>query len=94
MAADALAGYAFVADPAGYHLWLDPGPAWHADDFVRAARASGVAITPAEVFVAGRGHVPSRVRLGLTAAADRAELARGLDVLRGVLDAGERSVGR
>jgi DNA-binding transcriptional MocR family regulator len=93
MAADALEGYSFAADSGGYHLWLDPGPGWQADDFVRAARAAGVAITPAEVFVAGRGHVPSRVRLGLTSAADRPELARGLEILRAVLDAGRRPNG-
>ncbi len=88
IAADVLAGFDYVADPAGYHVWLDPPGGWQADDLVRSARVSGVAITSAEVFVAGRGHVPSRVRLGLTAAADRDELRRGLEILREVLQAG------
>ena len=86
IAHDALAGYGFITHPSAYHLWLDPGPRWQADELVRAARAEGVAITGAEVFAAGRGHVPSRVRLGLGAAADRFEVARGLQILRDILD--------
>lgn len=85
IAAEILHGFDYDADPAGYHIWLDPGPDLQAETFVRSARAAGVAITPAEVFVSGRGHVPSRVRIGLTAAADRAELTRGLEVLAGIL---------
>ena len=88
IAADSLAGLDYDADPGGYHVWLDPGPAWDADSLARAARAEGVVITPAEAFVSGRGHVPSRVRLGLTAAASREELRRGLEVLSALLRAG------
>jgi len=80
-----LAGAAYLAHPTGYHLWLSPGAGWQADALARAARIGGVAITSAEVFVAGRGHVPSRARLCLSAAAGRDELARGLDVVSGLL---------
>lgn len=91
IAADVLAGIDYAADPCGYHVWVDPGARRDADALVRAARAEGVIITPAEVFVSGRGHVPSRVRLGLTAAASREELWRGLGVVAALVREGGRS---
>jgi len=88
IAARVLDGFECAADPSGFHVWLNPGPAWQADALVRAARASGVVVTPAEAFVAGRGHAPSRIRLSVTAPADRDELESGLEILRRVMTAG------
>ena len=88
LAREVLAGISYAADPAGYHLWLDPGSAWQAESLVRAARSAGVAITPADVFVSGRGHAPSRVRLSLTSPRDREELERGLRIVGDLVRSG------
>lgn len=87
IAREILEGQAFSADPGGYQVWLDPHP-WDPDALVRAARARGVTITPASVFVAGRGHPPSRTRLCLSAARDRDRLREGLETVRALLEAG------
>lgn len=88
IAARVLDGFDREADPGGYHVWLDPGSGWQAEELVRAARSVGVVVTPAEAFVAGRGHVPSRVRLSLSAPSDREEVEEGLEILREVVTAG------
>ena len=85
IAADVLRDFSFLADPGGYHLWLSELGAWQVDTLVRAAHTAGVAITAADVFVAGGGHAPPRVRVCLGAATDRARLTRGLEILRGLL---------
>lgn len=78
----------YRAAPSGFHGWLPVPPEWGTAGFVEAARRAGVALNPAEVFVAGRGHAPSRVRLCLGSAAARADVERGLEVVRDLLIAG------
>jgi DNA-binding transcriptional MocR family regulator len=92
VAARALAGTRFDANPAAYHLWLHLPEPWRAETFASMARAQGVVVTPAAAFAAGAGPghgrrpaTPEAVRVCLGAARDKEELARGLAVLRRLL---------
>ena len=67
--------------PTAYHAWLELGGSWNATSFANAARARGVIVTPAETFHLGPGAAPRAVRLSLSGAADRASLARGLEIV-------------
>ncbi len=87
IARERLEGLEYDAHPTGYQVWLAPPAPWRASELVEAARREGVLITSADVFVAGRGHVPARVRLCLSSVRDRAALGGGLDTLRGLLRA-------
>ena len=80
-----LAGSPVESDPAAYHLWLHLPEPWRSETFVDAARRRGVAVTPAQAFMVGRGAVPAAVRVCLGAAADRAQLEFGLGVLAALL---------
>ena len=85
LARQGLEGFEYDANPAGYQVWLAPPAPWRASELVDAARREGVLITSADVFVAGRGHVPARVRLCLSSVRDREAVGRGLELLRGLL---------
>ena len=69
------------------HLWLELPEPWRSHDFVAAARRRGVAVTPADVFAVGRASAPHAVRLALGAPRSEAVLARGLTIVRELLDA-------
>lgn len=64
------------------HQWLSvaDNPSSVAD----RARAAGVEVVPASVFAVGRDHVAA-LRVSLTAARSRRDLARGLERLAKVL---------
>ncbi|MFJ4154026.1 PLP-dependent aminotransferase family protein [Pseudomonas sp. NPDC089752] len=64
------------------HAWLATPQG--ADRVVSACRAQGVEIVPASVFAIGASEVQA-VRISLSAAGSRAELKRGLEVVRGIL---------
>lgn len=76
----------YEAAPTSYHAWLSP-EGWTANVFAAAARSAGVAITVGDAFLPARGHAPCRIRLSLSAAADRDELVRGLEILGELLAA-------
>ena len=63
MARDALQGLDYDAHPSGYHLWLKLPEPWRSDTFSDRLRRRGVAVTPSEAFVVGRGATPHVVRL-------------------------------
>jgi DNA-binding transcriptional MocR family regulator len=92
LAAQALAGAEYEAHPVGYHLWLHLPEPWRSDTFAAQAARRGVAVTPAEAFVVGRGAAPHAVRVCLGSARTREALARGLgrvaETLAGSPDAG------
>jgi DNA-binding transcriptional MocR family regulator len=73
--------------PAAYHLWLHLPEPWRSETFADAARRRGVAVTPAQTFLVGRGATPDAVRVCLGAARDRAQLEDGLRILASLLDA-------
>lgn len=76
-----LAGCDFVVPPKGYFLWLRLPEPWRALDFERAAALRGVTVIAGDSFAVGQTPAPAAVRVSLTAARGREELARGLDVL-------------
>jgi len=71
-----------------YHLWLALPEGGRSEEFVAQARRHGVSVTGAELFAAGPGPGPSAVRVSIGAPRTRAQLERGLQRLRQVLDAG------
>jgi len=89
IARDRLVSADVETKPEAYYLWLRLPEPWRRDSFVAEARARGVLVTPADVFAVGREPAPHAVRLCLGAARDRDALARGLDVVAGLLRAGE-----
>ena len=92
IAREALGGATYDAHPVGYHLWLHLPDPWRSESFAAQVARRGVAVTPAEAFVVGRGAAPHAVRVCLGAARTREALARGLRVvaetLGGTPDAG------
>jgi len=67
------------------HLWLALPDPWRADPFVAEALRRGVAVTPAGTFATTR-QVPDYVRVSLSGPRDQAQLRRGLDILKRLLD--------
>jgi DNA-binding transcriptional MocR family regulator len=80
LAAQVLTGLSIRANPAAYHLMLDLPPPWRAAEFVQAAGALGIAITPASAFAVAQGAAPSAVRVAL-APPSLAVLASSLETL-------------
>jgi DNA-binding transcriptional MocR family regulator len=89
IARERLAGADVESKPEAYYLWLRLPEPWRRDGFAAEARSRGVVVTPADVFAVGREPAPHAVRLCVGAARDRDALARGLDVVAGLLRAGE-----
>jgi DNA-binding transcriptional MocR family regulator len=87
LAAQALDGFRLDAHPSAHHAWLHLPEPWRAETFAAQASERGVSVTPAQAFQVGRAATPHCVRLGLGAPRTRDELARGLEILRGVLRA-------
>lgn len=84
MAYQALAGLPFRHQTGAYHMWLDLPPPWRVDELVDAAAGRGVRLIPPDPFLVGRGHRPHGVRLSL-GSPSRGDLARGLDIVAGIL---------
>jgi DNA-binding transcriptional MocR family regulator len=89
IARERLAGADVETKPEAYYLWLRLPEPWRRDAFAAEARSRGVVVTPADVFAVGRDPAPHAVRLCVGAARDRDELARGLDVVAGLLRGGD-----
>ena len=69
-----------------YHAWLKLPDRWRADEFVAEARRRAVAVTPPTAFAVTRQTAPDAVRICYGAAAGREELARGLEILAGLIE--------
>ena len=85
IAGAALAGFHFDAHPLSFHLWLHLPEPWRSNEFSAQLRRRGVAVTPAEAFVPGREEPPHAVRICIGAPRSRAQLERGLGIVRTVL---------
>jgi DNA-binding transcriptional MocR family regulator len=92
-ARERLAGLRFDADPASYFVWLHLPEPWRSDTFAAEVRARGLAVTPAEAFLVGRGAVPPAVRVCVGAARSAAELDRALAAVTGALAGGREGAG-
>jgi DNA-binding transcriptional MocR family regulator len=80
-----LGNWEWKAHRRSFHLWLKLPEGWRADEFAATARRRGAVVTPGAAFFVGRGAAPEAVRVCLGAAADEAELERGLQALAALL---------
>lgn len=85
MASEILAGFEFDAHPFSFHLWLHLPEPWRSNEFAAQLRRRGVIVTPAEAFVPGREEPPHAVRVCIGAPRSRAQLEKGLEIIKGVL---------
>jgi len=85
IASRALKGFKFNAHPFSFHLWLQLPEQWCRNEFLTQLKRRGVVVTPPEAFVPGRDDVPHAVRVCLGSPRTRAELERGLGIIREVL---------
>lgn len=86
LAAERLAGTGARGRPYGFNVWLPLPEPWRASAFVRRCETEGVLLRSAEPFTVGSLPAPQAVRISLSAAASRAEVERGLAVVRRVLE--------
>ena len=83
IAAEALGAWA--SEPAdAFHLWLRLPPPWTRAAFQSELQARDISVVPSDAF-ATTGQPPEAVRVGLGAAASRADLARALGAMAEVL---------
>lgn len=68
-----------------FHIWLKLPEPWRREEFTQQVRRRGVGLAPADAFAIGRAPVPHAVRVGLSAARDRAQLERALGIIADVL---------
>ncbi len=87
LARSILVGAEYDAHPNGYHLWLRLPEPWQSASFSTECRRRGVSVTPAEVFLVGRGVAPPAVRVCLGAPVGHGELEKGLRLLAETLAA-------
>jgi DNA-binding transcriptional MocR family regulator len=76
MAAEAL-GPRFLEPAEAFHLWLELPDPWTRAAFQAELQAQDISVIPSDAFVTS-GQPPEAVRIGLGAAATRADLARAL----------------
>lgn len=82
-----LGRFGLIANPQAYHCWLPLPAAWRADTFAAAAARHYIAVTPGSSFAGTPGHVPSAVRLALSAPPMEI-LSEALEKLASILDGG------
>jgi DNA-binding transcriptional MocR family regulator len=88
IALERLQDFDVFSHPGGLHLWLQLPDPWRADEFVASAQARGVMVLGASSFSVGRGAAPHAVRISVSAASSRQQLAAGLDLLLALLHDG------
>src|SRR5690606_9703818 len=89
LARDALAGFDYLSQPNIPFLWLALPEPWLSGTFKNAAFEQGVLIDDEDEFKAGRTEqVFHRARIGITVPRRREDVARGLAVLRDLLEGG------
>jgi DNA-binding transcriptional MocR family regulator len=85
MANEILNGFEFDSHPFSFHLWLHLPEPWRSNEFAAQLRRRGVLVTPAEAFVPGREEAPHAVRVCIGAPRSRAQLEKGLGIVKAVL---------
>ncbi len=85
IASRVLEEFELEAHPLSFHLWLHLPAPWRTNEFTAQLKRRGVAVTPSEAFVPGREETPHAVRVCLGAPRSRAQLERGLTIIREVL---------
>lgn len=87
-----LADWRYEAHGDSPHGWLHVPEPWRARDVTARAAERGVLVSPADLFAAGRDHVPHAVRICVGPARTRGDLEHGLTTLAEVLRAGPEPV--
>lgn len=85
LAATALKGYPYRSYPSAYFLWMPIPEQRRAMELVEQAFARNLSLGPAHLFSPRAGSAPNAIRVSLTAARTRDELARGLALLAELL---------
>lgn len=85
LARDILGDFHQATHPVSCHLWLQLPEPWRSGDFSDHAAARGVLVIPAEAFATCRAAPPHAVRICLLSTLDRQQLAKGLNILREIL---------
>jgi len=81
-----LAGFDYRYTPDSMFAWLTLPDDWDADSFEKTANDCGVNVVASGRFTVGSVPPPNGVRLSLSGAENRAELQRGLEILRKILN--------
>lgn len=74
-----------ISDPVSSVVWLELPAPWRSEDFAAQALQRGLAVTPAENFVAGRAPTPHCVRLSLGSPPRREDVERGVGIVTELL---------
>lgn len=102
VAAEVLSGLVFHTRPGAYQVWLElPAVAgrcegsagWDAATFTEHLRGRGIAVSPANAFLAAEGPAPAAVRVSLSAARSLVELRRALEGVAALARERPRAVG-
>ncbi len=83
-----LGAWPYASHTSGYHVWLQLPRPWTSAAFVAEARARGVVLSPSGAFVVGSAEPPPAVRMCLAAPERLADVERGLEVVRDLLERG------
>jgi DNA-binding transcriptional MocR family regulator len=86
VASEHLAGYAYQGHETGFFLWLHLPEPWSGAALELRAREAGVNLFGAERFSVGHEPVPAAVRISLSGPESLKDLAKGLDVVRQILE--------
>jgi DNA-binding transcriptional MocR family regulator len=79
IAAQILPANGMLADPEGFHIWVQLSPPWTRGEFVARLRTVGIGVVASDAFALNAP--PEAIRLGLGAAANHDELAQSLRVV-------------
>ncbi len=85
MAGRILGSYELHRQPTAMHIWLQLPEPWRREAFAAETKRRGVGVAAADVFATGRQSMPHAVRVSVSAANSRDELAVGLNVLAEIL---------
>jgi len=75
--------------PYGSYIWVNLPEPWNGQALESVAREQGVSIFSAEKFSVGNSQPPKAVRLSLTGENDFSRLARGLEIVSGIISSPE-----
>lgn len=82
----ALAGFDVHSKPGSMHIWLDLPQTWRGREFMHAAERRGVLLRSAEFFAVDDQCISNAIRLSLSTPPTLADVRRGLEALRTLLD--------
>ncbi|MBG6161112.1 DNA-binding transcriptional MocR family regulator [Labrenzia sp. EL_195] len=86
IAANYLKDHAFLADPDGFHLWLNLPDGWNRSAFVSQMRNLQIGIVEADAFTVS-GQPSEAVRIGLGGPINHAQLSQAMEIIAQTLQA-------